>query len=471
MTARNHTRPAAHRRARRWGAVALAIAGLTSATALTTNHTVSAVPPTAKSEGLLCTPPTGATPGQANYVLTAKEGIINLPDGNSMLMWGYANGNGAFQYPGPVMCVNEGDVVTVTLRNQLAVRTSALFLGIDGVTANGAPAQAQFDQTATTATLRSLTDDVAPGGSITYKFTAGHPGTYLYESGTDPELQIEMGLVGSLIVYPTTPADTSDLLGESVGHARLAYDDPNSRYSTEHEYMVLLTELDPDVHYAVEEGGVLQSADYTEAYTPRYFLINGRSFPDTIAPNGAGWLPAQPYGALAHVEPLQISATPTESDNPLPALIRYLAVGGEPYPFHPHSNHEKVIAKDGRLLSDGGVDLSMEKFAITVDPGSTIDALFTWTNVEDYSATANPTPVPGPDQKNLTEGEYWSGSPYLGGQGVLNPEVQAKNVCGEYYHVAHNHNLAEATNYGAAFGGQLTLIRVDPANTTNCGNA
>ena len=35
----------------------------------------------------------------------------------------------------------------------------------------------------------------------------------------------------------------------------------------------------------------------------RYFLINGRSMPDTIAPNLAAWLPSQPYGALIHIEP------------------------------------------------------------------------------------------------------------------------------------------------------------------------
>ena len=34
-------------------------------------------------------------------------------------------------------------------------------------------------------------------------------------------------------------------------------------------------------------------------YHPRYWLINGRGFPDSIADNGASWLPTQPYGALA----------------------------------------------------------------------------------------------------------------------------------------------------------------------------
>jgi hypothetical protein len=43
------------------------------------------------------------------------------------------------------------------------------------------------------------------------------------------------------------------------------------------------------------------------------------------------------------------------------------------------------------------------------------------------------------------------------------------NVCGEYYHVAHSHALQQATNYGATFGGMMTLIRIDPpAGTGNC---
>ncbi|MCX6521106.1 MAG: multicopper oxidase domain-containing protein [Actinobacteria bacterium] len=462
-TSRTTHRPT-RRRAGRLAAIAALGASVFTAASVSSPAAPTAAAPV-RAEGIACTPASSTRAGYAGYVLTAKEGTIQTPDGNSLWMWGYAAGNGAFQYPGPVLCVNEGDQVSITLRNTLPVRTSIQFMGIDSVLANGEAAMAQFDGGGV---LQSLTNDVGQGESIAYTFTAGRPGTYLYQSGNDPELQVEMGLVGALIVRPAMAVDTAGLPAGEAPLARLAYDDQRTRYSSEHEYLVMLTELDPDLHYAVEEGNVLTSSMYQAAYTPRYFMINGRSFPDVIAPNGAKWLPNQPYGALAHVEPVSAA-------NPLPALIRYLAVGGEPYPFHPHSNHEDVIAKDGRLLADTAlddtpVDLSMEKFAITVDPGSTIDALFTWQNVEDYSST-NPVPLPLPSANNLTEGDYWNGSPYLGENGALNPEVQGKNQCGEYYHVAHNHNLAEATNYGAAFGGQLTLIRVDPANATNCGNA
>ncbi len=428
---------------------------------------IGAAPVTA--EGIQCADPDGIADGVKNFVLTAKSGLVNMPDGNSMVMWSYSSANGDFQYPGPVLCADQGDTVTVTLRNELPVTTSAQFVGIDNVKVNGRPAQAQFDALGN---LESLTDAADPLQSITYSFTADEPGTYLYQSGTDQQLQIEMGLVGAVIIHPSTvidPVFVAALPADEQPYARLAYNDQSTFYSAEHEYMVMLTELDPDVHYAVEESGVRYSADYQANWKPRYFMINGRSFPDVLAPNGAAWLPTQPYGALAHVEPYDPVA------NPLPALIRYLAVGGESYPFHPHSNHENVIAKDGRLLADGTTDLSVEKFAIVVEPGSTIDATFTWENIEDYNTVGDPEylnpPVAIPSAQNLAEGDYWSGSPFLGDTGVLNPEVQGKNACGEYYHVAHNHNLAESTNYGAAFGGQLTLIRVDPSDSANCGNS
>ena len=81
-------------------------------------------------------------------------------------------------------------------------------------------------------------------------------------------------------------------------------------------------------------------------------------------------------------------------------------------------------------------------------------------------ATATPTATAcrcaWPQRLNLQEGDFWSGSPYLGDSGVLNPGILTKTQCGEYYHVAHSHDLTQATNYGITFGGMLTLIKVEP---------
>ena len=62
----------------------------------------------------------------------------------------------------------------------------------------------------------------------------------------------------------------------------------------------------------------------------------------------------------------------------------------------------------------------------------------------------------------VVNGEFWSGTPYLGYQHRAKPGELQMNECGEYYDVAHSHALFQVTNFGAGIGGMLTMIRVDP---------
>jgi FtsP/CotA-like multicopper oxidase with cupredoxin domain len=165
------------------------------------------------------------------FTLTAKADYISTADANSVLTWGYANGAGLMQYPGPTLIVNQGDTVSITLNNTLPVNTSIVFPGQSGVSTNcGVPGSV--------AGLMSC--EALPGGTVTYTFTAAQPGTYLYHSGTQPALQVEMGLVGALIVRPAAP-------NQAYGHPGSAYD---------REYLLLLTEMDPDIHQQVAQGNL-----------------------------------------------------------------------------------------------------------------------------------------------------------------------------------------------------------------------
>ena len=158
---------------------------------------------TGNQVGIVCT--TGTQPEPDLQPRRQATGYIILGDGNTMYMWGYRCSGQPFQHPGPVLCVNEGDTVTVILHNTLPDDVSIMFPGQDNVLANGAPAQPQFDAAAT---LTSLTNVAAAnGGSVTYSFVASKPGTYIYESGTDPEKQVRMGLFGALIVRPWRMGD------------------------------------------------------------------------------------------------------------------------------------------------------------------------------------------------------------------------------------------------------------------------
>ena len=122
--------------------------------------------------------------GASTCALWAKTGTLALPGGASVPIWGYTETAVALATAsGPALIVNQGDVVTVTLTNQLAEPTAILFQGQDM-----APDLA----------------GVAPGGTKSYTFTATNPGTFLYEAGLVPgsQHQAAMGLHGALIVRP-----------------------------------------------------------------------------------------------------------------------------------------------------------------------------------------------------------------------------------------------------------------------------
>ncbi|HEY3439083.1 MAG TPA: multicopper oxidase domain-containing protein [Actinotalea sp.] len=388
------------------------------------------------SEGLLCD-----TNVQQTFSLTAGSGYVSTPDGNSIYMWSYGSSARGFQLPGPTLCVTAGQSVTVILHNTLPEATSIVFPGQKNVKANGNPAQPQLDSGGS---LTSLVQGAAArNGSVTYSFTPGTPGTYVYESGTDVDKQVQMGLYGVIVVRP-------------AGHPGQVNDRPDSAFSPQHEYVFLLSEVDPDLHLAVERSEPIDWA----AFHPRYYMINGRSMPDTLAPNNASWLPNQPYGAFVHIR--QYDAT----SNPLPAVIRYVNAGTVNYPFHPHGSDERVVNKDGHpLQGPTGQDLSFQKFDLDVQPGQTLDALMDWRDVEQWNAVTNPIPTVIPaitDQLLVGPDTWFSESPYLGTKNALPPTITSNNVCGEYYHVAHSHALQQATNYGATFGGMMTVFRIDP---------
>jgi len=424
-------------------------------------RTVTAVHGTLPPTGLVCT-----TNPNDTFTLTTRDGYVTIPDGNVVYMWGFSAGDAPFQHPSPVLCVDEGDTVTIVLHNTLAEDVSIIFPGQEDVLANGLPSQPVFNVAGELVSLAPVAP--ANGGSVTYSFVARNPGTFIFESGTEPAKQINMGLYGALVVRPAMNVydpTTGELL------EAYAYNDAASRYRPEAEYLLIISEIDPMLHVAVEQGYLYNMNDYT----PRYWMYNGRAFPDTVASNGADWLPNQPYGSLVYIYPyddqpfLPDGVTPNINYNPYPALIRHLNVGTMDYSHHPHGNHGRVIARDGHLLQGSlGEDMSLEEFSVTVGPGQTMDSLFQWVDVEKWSPD-NPIPVVIPQLQDLSVGQFYSGSPYLGNIENLPVGTQALNQCGEYYHIAHNHALHQITAWGVVLSGHITFARIDPPLPNTCG--
>ncbi len=404
---------------------------------------IAAAPADAAIQGV-----TGTT-----FNLTAKADYISTADGNSVYMWGFALKNGTMQYPGPTLIVNQGANVTINLTTSTSVpmATSIVFPGQSGVTATGGSA--------------GLITREAPNNgttTVTYTFKALNPGTYTYYSGTRPDLQIEMGLVGTIIVRPT---------GYNATTNKVAYGHPDSAY--DHEYLFFVSELDINVHN-LAEAGLLSQID-NAAHWPVYWLLNGRTAPDTMSAANAAWLPTQPYNCIP-------MARPNEK-----VLIRWVGGGRDPHPYHTHGNHHKVIARDGRMLSSvagGAADLAETLFTSTVVPGGTIDAIWTWTGEKlgwdvyghapgdpmvagEYAPDhGKPLPVQLPSQQDLTFGQFYSGSPFLGGMGALPPGEGGFNPNGGFMFMWHSHAEKELTNFDIFPGGMLTMMILEHPSVT-----
>jgi FtsP/CotA-like multicopper oxidase with cupredoxin domain len=413
---------------------------------------------------------TGVTGTQFNLV--AREGYVSTPDGGAVYSWGYGLDTGLMQYPGPTLIVNQGATITVTLRNELpapAGNVSIVFPGHAAAASGGVAGK--------------LTREASPGGAttVTYTFTAANPGTYTYHSGTSVGLQVDMGLVGAIIVRPSgfNPANPT-----AYGHA-------DSQYT--YENLFLLTEMDVPIHNAVQAGvaaGVV-NVD-TTTFFPVTWFINGRCSPDTMLADGVPWLPHQPYGSMAMMHP---------GDK---VLLRLIGGGRDLHPFHHHGNNALAIARDGKLLESApgaGADLAMSDFTQTVYPGGTVDAIFTWTGEKlgwdiygtgvDYEHSCNgisvndlnpasagfdpvtkeycpdhgkPFPVVLPGDQELTFGGQWSGSPFLGGSNALPPGQGGMNPNAGYFFMWHSHNEKEMTNYDIFPGGMMTHVVIEHPN-------
>jgi FtsP/CotA-like multicopper oxidase with cupredoxin domain len=212
---------------------------LTATSVLATLVTLSAV------EGEWTPPGTGQTP---------------IP------MWGFITDTGSCPASpvtweeGPTIEVPFGEPsLTINVRNCLSEPVSVFIPGQQKALApERLPADIRrvysFDTTAP-----------ADNGATLTAYTWSNPksGTYLYHSGTHIQVQVQMGLYGALVVQSTPPVSC----GEPAAIANK---------------VLLYSEIDPGLHTAIDTGTYgTWSYPSTFDYQPKYFLINGLSFPDT----------------------------------------------------------------------------------------------------------------------------------------------------------------------------------------------
>jgi len=266
----------------------------------------------------------GMAPASHAVDLMAVEGQWLPPGGTAgsdeIIMWGFAADAGSC----PVTPINWGvgpqltdanllaGNLTINLRNCLSEPVSIV---IPGQPATFSPVTITDGAGRTRITAFTNQAPADNGTSLTpYTWTGVKPGTYLYQSGSHPAKQVQMGLYGALTVgsYPGLPVTSGDVT-------------------------LLYSEIDPALHNPPAAATPL-------GYKPKHYLVNGEE--PTSAPLSAG-------------------------DTNQPTMLRMLNAGLDFHVPTLNGSYMSLVAEDGNLYP-----FPKQQYSANLAAGKTIDALW-----------------------------------------------------------------------------------------------
>jgi FtsP/CotA-like multicopper oxidase with cupredoxin domain len=311
---------------------------------------------------------------------------------------GVMNGN----QPAPLMAIDEDDEFFLTLTNVGMLMRPDLFEQ-HTIHFHGYPNASSFYDGVPDASVA-----INIGGSMSYYYLAPDAGTYFWHCHITPPEHLQMGMVGQLYVRPrqnrvpvntdlfaslqlqqqdlrtaancakdvlcTTPLPASDngftqqkdpLTGNPYMYA---YNDGDGSTRYDVEYPLQIHGFDPNFHFV---GMTFNPEDFA-GMKDKYFLLDGRSYPDTIQ---AGPMETPSSDGVNHFS------------QPLPSIIN-IPVGGrallrisdldvtEYQTLASLGIPMQVIALNARLLRDqAGTNLYYNSNSITLAGGESTDVI------------------------------------------------------------------------------------------------
>jgi FtsP/CotA-like multicopper oxidase with cupredoxin domain len=355
-------------------------------------------------------PPSGSfvpplTTAQLNSVANFYNGAIGLVpdldnasaidghvDPRQIMDVGVMNGN----IPAPLMAIDEDDEFFLTLTNVGMIMRPDLFEQ-HTVHFHGYPNASAFYDGVPDASVA-----INIGASFTYYYLAPDAGTYFWHCHITPPEHLQMGMVGQIYVRPrqnrvavgsglytsllTQQADlrtacksAADILCSNPLPAavntvtravtgKYAYNDGDGSTYYDVEYPIQIHGFDPNFHFV----GMTFNPEGFVDMKDKYFLLNGRSYPDTVT---TGPLQTQSADGVYHFsQPL-----PTIVNIPAgkKALLRisdldvteYQTLASLGIPMH-------VIGYNAKLLRDqAGVNLYYDTNSITLAGGESLDVI------------------------------------------------------------------------------------------------
>ena len=329
--------------------------------------------------------------------------------------------------PAPMIAIDEDDELFLTLSNVGMIMRPDLFEQ-HTVHFHGYPNASSFFDGVPDA---SVAINIA--GSFTYYYTAPDAGTYFWHCHIAPPEHLQMGMVGQIFVRPrqnrvpsnaslydalrasnarnrglvsdNSSSACSDLLCTgatplpavntgATGGGMYAYNDGDGTTRYDYDVPIQMMGFDPNFHFV----GMTFNREAFADMKDKYFMLNGRSYPDTIktsfdntltagingspVPNGPMTTQGSD-GADRPSQPLHSLVTIDKTNGKTRALLRIsdlsvtehstLATVGIPM---------QVIAQNARLLRDmDGNNLYYNTNSITLGGGESIDVILDATNV------------------------------------------------------------------------------------------
>jgi FtsP/CotA-like multicopper oxidase with cupredoxin domain len=310
---------------------------------------------------------------------------------------GVMNGN----IPAPLMAIDEDDEFFLTLTNVGMIMRPDLFEQ-HTVHFHGYPNASSFYDGVPDASVA-----INIGGSFTYYYLAPDAGTYFFHCHITPPEHLQMGMVGQIYVRPRQnrvpagtdlgvalkaqqgdrrtscglneilcsnpmPAGANATTGATgvaqVSGGTYAYNDGDGSTRYDVEYPLQIHGFDPNFHFV----GMTFNPEAFVDMKDKYFLLNGRSYPDTVT---SGPLATQSTDGAMHFS------------QPLPAIINIPSGGRALLRISDLDVTEfqtlaslgipmEVIALNAKLLRDqAGNNLYYKTNSITLGGGESLDVL------------------------------------------------------------------------------------------------
>ncbi len=265
---------------------------------------------------------------------------------------------------------------------------------------------------------------VTSGREFTYVYRPRDPGTYMYHCHVEDVEHVQMGMTGLVFVRPLQDGNTA-----LYPSGTYMYNDGDGSTGFDREFSMFMSEVWAEAHWADAHIQLPEWSDYRADFS----MLNGRVYPDTLAPNGSidpfnpvhdanGDLIAPPGRPELKYQPHSSLVTCNTGER---VALRFANLGFREQAMTLAGIRMRVVGRDATpMRGRDDTDTSYETQTLNIGPGESYDVIF-------------------------------EAPPFSGGGGSSGAGYDA--------YMLYNRNYTRSNNLApGGFGGQATEVRVYP---------